>query len=63
MTINRDYCVLNEDVTLLLSAAILDMLEPLCQLESRTGKWYVTTDIINVFSQFLLQKQHKFAFM
>lgn len=36
--INRDYCVLNEDVTLLLSAAMLDILESLCQLESRAEK-------------------------
>lgn len=47
--VNRDYCVLNEDVMLLLCAVVLDMLEPLCQLESRTDKRCATTDTINVF--------------
>lgn len=49
MKISRDYYVLNEDVRLLLNSAILDMLESLCQLESRTDQWYATTDIISVF--------------
>lgn len=44
-----DYCGLNE-VTPPLSAAVLDMLELLYELESKAAKWYITSDIANAFS-------------
>ncbi|GAB0175948.1 hypothetical protein GRJ2_000060000 [Grus japonensis] len=43
-----DYCGLNE-VTLLLSAAVLDVLELQYELESKAAKWYTTIDIVNAF--------------
>ncbi|GAB0208168.1 macrophage immunometabolism regulator [Grus japonensis] len=43
-----DYRGLNE-VTSLMSAAILDMLELKYELESKAAKWYATTDIANAF--------------
>ncbi|KAK4807210.1 hypothetical protein QYF61_024330 [Mycteria americana] len=43
-----DYCGLNE-VTLPLSAAMLDMLELQYELDSKAAKWYATTDITNAF--------------
>ncbi|KAK4806933.1 hypothetical protein QYF61_027300 [Mycteria americana] len=43
-----DYRGLNE-VTPLLSAAILDMLELQYELESKAAKWYATIDIANAF--------------
>ncbi|GAB0203396.1 hypothetical protein GRJ2_002805200 [Grus japonensis] len=43
-----DYRGLNE-VTLLMSAALLDMLELQYELESKPAKWYATTDIANAF--------------
>lgn len=33
--VKNNLCVLNEDIMLLMGAAILDMLEPLCQLHSK----------------------------
>ncbi|KAK4820379.1 hypothetical protein QYF61_025455 [Mycteria americana] len=44
-----DYCGLNK-VTLLLSAAVPDMLELQYELESTAAKWYATTDVANAFS-------------
>ena len=43
-----DYRGLNE-VTPLLSAAVLDMLELQYELESNAAKWYATIDIANAF--------------
>ncbi|KAK4818034.1 hypothetical protein QYF61_004158 [Mycteria americana] len=43
-----DYRGLNE-VTLLLSAAVQDMLELQYELESKAAKWYATADIANAF--------------
>ncbi|GAB0189170.1 hypothetical protein GRJ2_001382300 [Grus japonensis] len=43
-----DYCGLNE-VTPPMSAAVPDMLELQCELESKADKWYATTDVANAF--------------
>ncbi|GAB0197950.1 hypothetical protein GRJ2_002260400 [Grus japonensis] len=43
-----DYCGLNE-VTPPMSAAVLDMLEPQYELESKAAQWYATVDIANAF--------------
>jgi len=43
-----DYRGLN-DITPPLSAAMPDMLEVQCQLESKAAKWYATFDIANAF--------------
>lgn len=42
------YSGLNE-VTLWLSAAVLDMLELHFELQSEAAKWFATTDIANAF--------------
>ncbi|TRZ11206.1 hypothetical protein HGM15179_015907 [Zosterops borbonicus] len=44
-----DCCALNE-VTPLLSAAVLDLLELQYELESKAVRWYATIDIANAFS-------------
>ncbi|GAB0206789.1 hypothetical protein GRJ2_003205300 [Grus japonensis] len=58
-----DYRGLNE-VMLLLSAAVPDMLEFQYELESKAVKWYETTDIINVFFSIPLMEECRpqFAF-
>ncbi|KAF4789882.1 hypothetical protein TURU_147124 [Turdus rufiventris] len=43
-----DYCALNE-VTPPLSPALLDMLELQYELESKTAKWYTTSDLATAF--------------
>ncbi|GAB0206356.1 hypothetical protein GRJ2_003101200 [Grus japonensis] len=43
-----DYCGLNE-VTPPMSAAVLDMLEPQYELETKAAQWYATIDIANAF--------------
>ncbi|KAK4806844.1 LOW QUALITY PROTEIN: hypothetical protein QYF61_012565 [Mycteria americana] len=58
-----DYRGLNE-VTLLLSAAVPDMLELQYELESKAAKWYVTTDIADAFFSIPLEAECRpqFAF-
>ena len=46
--LTMDYRALNE-VTPLLSAAVLDMLELQYELESKAARWYATIDINNTF--------------
>ncbi|GAB0180146.1 hypothetical protein GRJ2_000479900 [Grus japonensis] len=58
-----DYCGLNE-VKLLLSAAVPDMLELQYELESKAAKWYATIDIANAFFSIPLvaERRPQFAF-
>ncbi|KAK4806163.1 hypothetical protein QYF61_001086 [Mycteria americana] len=58
-----DYRGLNE-VTPPLSAAVLDMLELLYELESKAAKWYATSDIANAFFSIPLAAEYRppFAF-
>ncbi|KAK4819790.1 hypothetical protein QYF61_011390, partial [Mycteria americana] len=51
-----DYYALNE-VMLLLSAAVPDMLELQYELESKAAKWYATTGIANAFFSIALAAQ------
>jgi len=56
-----DHHGLNE-VTPLLSAAVLDMLELQYKLESKAAKCYATTDIANEFFPISLEAECRFAF-